>query len=131
LIYIDINKDFVLPDNKIQEEYDILDLETFDDLLSILEDGFYDLLNDFIDTTPSVLIKLKQAISASDFESIFNISHGLHGSAGNLGISQLSALLQQMQQFAKSEEINNCIQLKIEIDVAFEQAKETLLEKMN
>lgn len=120
----------MLTNNNTMKEHEILDLETYDELQSILEDGFDDLLKDFIRDTPPTLNNLNQAISASDFELIFSVSHGLAGSAGNLGISHLSSLLSQIQQVAKSENIEDCIQLGKEVEVAFEEAKEALLEKM-
>lgn len=98
--------------------------------MSVLEDGFYDLLNEFIRNTPPVLANLNQAISDSDFKVIFSISHGLQGSTGNLGISRLSNLLLELQKMAKSENIEQSVKLGDAVETAFDQAKEALLEKM-
>ena len=109
----------------------ILDLEVFDDLQSVLEDGFHELLREFILDTPPVLNDLSHAISSENFEDIFSIAHSQEGSTGNLGISHLSSLLKQIQQMAKSENIEQCKQFGKAIEIAFEETKEVLLKKMN
>ena len=119
-----------MTDNSALKEHEILDLIIFEDLQSVLEDDFHDLLNEFISSTPPVLNNLNQAISASDFEHIVSISHSLEGSTGNLGINHLSKLLKQIQQTAKSGNIEHCVQLGKDIDVAFDTVKEVLLNKM-
>lgn len=108
----------------------IIDLEMFNDLHSIMEDGFHDLLSQFIEETPLVLMNLNLAISSSDFERIFTLSHSIVGSTGNLGISQLSFLLQQISQAAKSENIELCTELGKKIDVTYNETKEILLETL-
>ena len=109
---------------------EILDLVIFDDLQSVMEDSFHDLLREFIRDTPPVLNDLLHAISSEDFERIFSIAHSQEGSTGNLGISHLSSLLKQIQQTAKSENTEQCKQFGNEIEIAFEEAKEVLLKKM-
>lgn len=109
----------------------ILNLDTFDDLHSILEDEFHDILSQFIHDTPLALNKLYRAISESDFKTIFAISHSLHGSTGNLGISHLSDLLMQLEHTSKSENIDQCIQFGKDIEIAFEKSKEVILNKMD
>lgn len=103
-----------------------MDLEVFNDLQSIMEDELHELLNQFIQDTPPVLSNLNQAIVSSNFERIFALSHSIVGSTGNLGISQLSSLLQQISLAAKSENIDDCIQLGKKIDIAFLKTHETL-----
>lgn len=120
-----------MTDNSTLKEDEILDLIIFEDLQSVLEDEFYELLNEFISGTPLILNNLNQAISALDFEHIFSISHSLEGSTGNLGINHLSKLLKQIQQTAKSGNIEHCVQLGKEIEAAFDIVKEVLLNKMN
>ena len=119
-----------MTDNNSQAKATILDLEIFEDLHSILEDGFHELLTEFIRDTPPILNNLTQAVSNADFEEIFLISHALYGTAGNLGVIHLSTLLKQIQQMAKSENIEDCIQTEKKMEAAFEEAKEELLIKM-
>lgn len=120
-----------MTNNSTSRDYEILDLEIFDDLQSVLEDDFHELLRKFIRDTPPILNDLSHAISTENFEHIFSIAHAQRGSTGNLGISHLSSLLNQIQQMAKSENIEQCKQLGKEIETAFEEAKEVLLKKMN
>ena len=120
-----------MTNNRTLRDDEILDLVIFDDLQSVMEDGFHELLREFIRDTPPVLNDLFHAISSEDYEHIFSIAHSQVGSAGNLGISHLSSLLKQIQQMAKSENSGQCKQLGKEIEIAFEEAKEVLLKKMN
>ena len=120
-----------MTNNRTLRDDKILDLVIFDDLQSVMEDGFHELLREFIRDTPPVLNDLFHAISSEDFEHIFSIAHSQEGSTGNLGISRLSSLLKQIQQMAKSENIEQCKQFGKEIEIAFEEAKEVLLKKMN
>ena len=120
-----------MTNNRALRDDEILDLVIFEDLQSVLEDGFHDLLREFILGTPPVLNDLFHAISSENFEHIFSIAHSQEGSTGNLGISHLSGLLQQIQKMAKSENIEQCEKFGKEIEIAFEEAKEVLLKKMN
>ena len=117
--------------NSTRSDDEIIDLEIFDDLRSILEDDFDDLLREFILDTPPILSDLSHAISSENFEKVFSIAHSQVGSTGNLGFSHLSSLLSQTQSMAKSEDIEQCKQFGKEIEIAFEEAKEVLLKKLN
>lgn len=112
------------------DAHPIVDFDTFNDLQSIMEDQLHDLLSQFIKDTPPVLININQAISTANFERIFTLSHSIVGSTGNLGISQLCILLQQITQAAKSENIEHCIQLGKKIDIAYLETKAVLLKIM-
>ena len=114
----------------LQEQTKVMDLEVYEDLHAVMEDGFHEILMEFIHDTPSILNNLSQAISYSDFEKIFLISHSLYGTSGNLGIIHLSILLKNIQQMAKSENIEDCIQAGNKIEAAFKEAKEELLKRI-
>lgn len=111
-------------------EQPVLDIEIFNDLLSILEDDFYKLLNEFIEGTPNILNNLSKAISEHNFDKVFALSHSIKGSSGNLGMNKLSALLGHIENCAKANCSDHCMQLDKEIKMAFDEVKAELIQKM-
>lgn len=116
---------------KIDEDIPTINAETFDDLSSILEDDFYDLLNDFLKDTPPQLAQLNTALEQSDSKEIFKIGHSQSGASGNLGLDMFHTLCTQICAEALNENIENCRQLCKLLDDNFSECKTLLTEKIN
>lgn len=108
-----------------------LNIETFEDLSSILGGEFYELLNDFMEQTPTQLIQLSNAIANADFSKIYAIAHSQSGSSGNLGLDKFHTLCDEISCAAKQEEITHCQSLVELLCDNFEDCKKILAEKLN
>jgi len=108
-----------------------INMEVFNGLLSILEDNFFELLEDFINDTPAQLALLNSAIEQTDFKKIFLISHAQTGAAGNIGLSKFFHLCKELCRQAKEENINECSQLSNALHKNYEECKLLLTEKIN
>lgn len=107
-----------------------INLEAFNDLAEILEEDFYELLEDFIVQVPSQLKQLEAAIGQSDYKKIFEISHSQSGSSGNLGLSRLHTTCEEICLQAKNENIDECGKLYNLLSENFETCKILLAEKI-
>lgn len=116
---------------KINNSTPTINIETFDELLSILEDDFYDLLKDFINDTPAQLSQLDSAIKLTDFKKIFAISHAQCGATGNIGLEKFHVICRNLCTQAKEENIQECIILTNALFDNFEECKKQLTEKIN
>lgn len=108
-----------------------IDIEVFNDLLSILEDGFYELLEDFINDTPTQLECLDSAIKLNDFKQIFNIGHSQGGATGNIGLAKYADLNHRLCVQAKEGDIQECRALTNALNANYEECKRLLTEKLN
>lgn len=108
-----------------------INMEAFDELLSILEDDFYDLLEDFINDTPTQLSQLDSAIKQTDFKKIFAISHAQSGVTGNIGLEKFHVICHNLCIQAKEKNIQECIILTNALFDNFEECKKQLTEKIN
>ena len=108
-----------------------IDMDVFNDLLSILEDDFYELLEEFIRDTPAQLTLLNSAIEQADFKEIFAIGHAQTGAAGNIGLSKFFHLCKDLCQQAKDKNINECSQLSNKLQKNYDECKILLTEKIN
>lgn len=125
--------------NKMQKVYFVnidndiptINMEVFDDLLSILEDDFYDLLKNFINDTPAQLTLLDSAIDQADFKHIFSIGHAQTGATGNIGLSKFFHLCKELCLQAKEENIKECSELSVALHQNYEECKALLTEKIN
>ncbi|MGB1251507.1 MAG: response regulator [Candidatus Promineifilaceae bacterium] len=75
-----------------------IDMEQFEQQFGdSAADALQDLIPLFIEDTGNQLKTLRTAIEASDFEQTKRVAHTLRGSSGNMGLTQLSKLLTQIE----------------------------------
>lgn len=115
----------------INNDTPTINKEAFDELLSILEDDFYDLLKDFINDTPAQLSLLDSAIKQNDFKKIFAISHAQSGATGNIGLEKFHIICHNLCIQAKEKNIQECITLASALFESYEECKKLLNEKIN
>ena len=106
----------------------MLNLMTLNELKEMLEEGLDELLDEYLLDTPSQLEQLKVAVEAGDITAIASVAHTLKGSSGNLGVSGVSELCQQLEQEARGGAVTNGSGALEAIAAAFEQAKSELAE---
>jgi HPt (histidine-containing phosphotransfer) domain-containing protein len=107
-----------------------LDMSTLNELRDMLDDGLDELLTEYLDDTSLQLARLRAAVHSEDIAAVASISHTMKGSSGNLGVSGVYTLCQELEQAANSGAIVNVDVLLAAIEVAFETAKEKLAAYM-
>ena len=75
-----------------------IDIDTYNDLATILGDDFLDLIQDFRQQTSSGIDKMCAALQANDLEQVCGIAHQLCSTTGNLGIMALSSLFRLIEK---------------------------------
>ena len=88
-------------------ESELIDLETINTLKDMLEDGIFELFDEFIADGPQALEKLESAISQMNSKEIGNAAHYLKGSAGNIGAIALSDACRELESQARNDVIND------------------------
>ena len=88
-------------------ESELIDLETINSLKAILEDGVYELFNEFIADGPKALEKLESAVTNMDILEIGRAAHYLKGSAGNIGAIALSNACLTLELQSKNDDIQD------------------------
>lgn len=82
-----------------------IDVETLNMLKEIMEDGFANLLQTYIDDSKIRVEELKQAVSVGDADSIRRTAHSLKGSSSNLGVTQMTSLCLNVEHKGKDEQL--------------------------
>lgn len=113
------------------DESPTINIEIIDDLVSILGDEFFDILLDFINSTPAQLSLLDSAIQQTDFNQIFSLAHAQSGATGNIGLTRFHDLSKLLCQHAKAENIDQCSMLVIALHKNYAECKELLIQKIN
>ena len=88
-------------------ESELIDQETINALKDMLEDGIFELFDEFIADGPQALGKLESAVSQMNNQEIGNAAHYLKGSAGNIGAIALSNACKELELQARNDEIND------------------------
>lgn len=77
-----------------------LNLATINELTDILDDGVYDLFEEYLRNTEQLLKQLDTAGRQGDIEGVQRIAHTLKGSSGNLGIANVYRLSEALERAA-------------------------------
>ena len=83
-----------------QTEIEILDEDTIQTLVKMLEDGLAVVVDEYLRTTPPRLDELRIAARDNDRNRIIRIAHTLKGSSGNLGLTALARACEEIEDNA-------------------------------
>jgi HPt (histidine-containing phosphotransfer) domain-containing protein len=83
-----------------------VDTDTLNMLKDIMEDGFANLLQTFIDDSKLRIDELRQALNESNADGVRRAAHSLKGSSGNLGANSLAALCLTVESQSKDGDLN-------------------------
>ena len=77
----------------------LIDIETTTILLDALEDGFYDIVNEFVKVGRDLISQIAQQAGADtvDTEKLIVLVHTLKGASGNIGASSLAEKCQALE----------------------------------
>ena len=84
---------------------ELIDTETIESLQSVLEDGIYELFNEFIKDSPENIERLANAIKDNDTQEISQAAHYLKGSGSNIGAIAFSNACMTLELQAKDNSL--------------------------
>ena len=113
----------ILRDEKTQYDIEAVALELE------LPTGFLkQLLDTFFDTIESEIGELHKVIEAQDYKQIYELSHSIKGSSGNLKLNSVFEKAKEIEQYAKDEDDKvNYLILVMELNVLIENYKKVLI----
>ncbi len=79
-----------------------IDMEILDALRKVMEDGFSELLNLFINSVPEQITSLSEYTLKNDAKNISKIAHSLKSSSATLGALAFSARCKDLETTARS-----------------------------
>jgi CheY-like chemotaxis protein/HPt (histidine-containing phosphotransfer) domain-containing protein len=80
-----------------------IDQAVVQELLEVMGDGFAGLLQIYLEDTPRLLARLREAADMTDHEAIAEITHSLKSSSANLGALPLSELARSAEADARNQ----------------------------
>ena len=106
----------------------VIDLNTFNDLRETTGAQFVsELIDTFIEDSPSLINQMKKAISLLDAESFRRAAHTLKSNAATFGAMQLSSLARELESMGRENNLEIGNQLEV-LEEAFQKAKSQLIE---
>ena len=111
----------------------ILDPSALDALRRLVGDdqiGFYELIRSFLDETPPLLIKLRDALRIGDQELFRRAAHTLKSSSQDFGAVRLSDFCQQLEILGKTGKLEAALELVLQTEAEYEKVR-LALEKIS
>jgi histidine phosphotransfer protein HptB len=106
----------------------VIDLNTFNDLRETTGAQFVsELIDTFIEDSPSLINQMKKAISLLDAESFRRAAHTLKSNAATFGAMQLSSLARELESMGRENNLEIGNRLEV-LEEAFQKAKSQLIE---
>ncbi|MCG8473626.1 MAG: Hpt domain-containing protein [Desulfobacterales bacterium] len=93
-----------------------MDLKSIGAELGLEEDEFVEIVEIFIETAAQDITKLREAITAQDFEALTEAAHSLKGSAGNLGFNEIYSLSKKIEENARVFSIDGLSETLVAIE---------------
>jgi HPt (histidine-containing phosphotransfer) domain-containing protein len=107
-----------------------LDKNVLDELLSFASDGDPDLLLDliqmFLDDSPSKVSAVREGLEAGDFEKAERAAHSLKASSGNLGARIVQDICEQLQVLTRGRKMNESLELAPRLEQSYAAAASEL-----
>ncbi len=107
-----------------------LDKNVLDELLSFASDGDPDLLLDliqmFLDDSPSKVAAVREGLETGDFEKAERAAHSLKASSGNLGARIVQDICEQLQVLTRGRKMNESLELAPRLEQSYAAAASEL-----
>ncbi len=109
-IYLSLSKAFAL---------DLGEMSAMEESTALPAKYMEKLLPGFIKTRVEDMVKLHNALAASDFETISALGHKMKGSSASYGFKDASAYCLQLETAAKKNDLETCAELAKNLDLTF------------
>ncbi|MGM0593777.1 MAG: Hpt domain-containing protein [Pseudomonadota bacterium] len=110
----------------MSDNADLLDMDTLDDLRTMLDDGLEELLEEYLLDSARTLEALQEAAQRGDRAELVDLAHSLKGSSGNLGIQAVYRLSEQLEQDARSGALDDPAGRVEALAQVYQQTREAL-----
>lgn len=110
---------------------EIIDHEAIRRLLSVIggdKEDFAELMEEFEDSTPALVDKMKAAAADADFDSLRISAHSLKSNGRDFGAVELATLCENLEHACKSGEVSDPAGKVEEIGRALDAARTALRE---
>lgn len=117
-------------DDSSATEGDSIDRSVLESLRELQEEGEPDIISElvqlFVEDTPPQLAALREAVDASDAQSVERIAHTLKGSCGNMGAVRMAKLCEELQGVGASGNLARVPELLDQLEAEFELVSKLL-----
>lgn len=104
----------------------LLDMDTLNDLRTMLDDGLDELLQEYLKDSRRLLQELEEVAGLGDQERLSSLAHALKGSSGNLGVSQVYRLSEALEQDARAGRLDDAPARVSELQQVYQRSCEAL-----
>jgi HPt (histidine-containing phosphotransfer) domain-containing protein len=108
------------------ENKDLLDMDTLNDLRTMLDDGLDELLQEYLSDSQQLVQELIVAAGQGDTEKLISLAHALKGSSGNLGVSHVYHISQALEQDARDGRLEDAPARVSELQQEYQRACDAL-----
>lgn len=112
-------------------ESKLMDTNTIESLRSVLDDGIYELFNEFINDCPATIERLANAINENNIPEINAAAHYLKGSAGNIGAIAFSNACKILEEQARTNVLEGAESHMKHVRNLFEDTASYMKQQMN
>jgi len=108
-------------ENIRKTHFDFIDnsMEAFIADTRLAMDDAKEIFNDYINSIPSMLKNIEQALENDDFDNLSRLAHQFKGSSGNLRINEIYQLVIKLEEAALDKDKSNCEEIFLEIKKLF------------
>ena len=104
----------------------ILNRQVLDDLFDLMEDEFFLLLEEYLDSAPKLLGAIEQAVLARDAEALVLPAHSLKSSSANVGAMRVSSFSKELEFQARNGDLASSDQALKGIQDAYREAEQAM-----
>lgn len=108
------------------EEDILIDIEFFESRRMVGEEFVKKLVEVFVQEAPKLVAQIKSTLDSSDISKLAELGHKLKGMCLNVGAVRLSNIGLEIEQFAKSGEIDPIRELVAWVDVVLNDTTSTI-----
>lgn len=84
----------------------------------------------YLKSTPELLTEITNGITVQNAEQVFKASHSLKSSSANVGAAKMQSLANQIEHFARKNQLSDLTKLTGPLNHVFEQTEHALQRKI-
>ena len=109
----------------------LLDDDAIAELRDIMEDGFAELLDVFINDLPVQIERLRGAIAQGNADDLYQVAHKLKSSCGSIGAPRLAELVRRLEQAGRRKTLDGAVKLLRQVEMVAEETVIGLQAQLN
>lgn len=108
-----------------------LDPQVLDELRTEMGDADYmrDLIDTYLDETPALVAKIRDAAARHDAGSLAKVAHTLKSTSATFGATDLARLLADIETLCRANQEREAVERVPEVDVMYEQVRRALQQE--